>query len=208
MQNFSKPSQARGDDLRSASRCICTRVLVHFLTGRRAHNVGPSPLPSPPPPRAPSLPSPTRRLASQALALTGGYPHQHAARTARPTPAPPPRSCMGCARGHARPRAVHACDPSSRCHAPPPLPSPRTSRSRAYPCPSGASGTRIGDRAPRGGLEEVGRGAGDARQARQAGNETDRPNPRRSPRRRHSSGRPHLPAAACPVDLVAPFSLA
>ena len=74
--------------------------------------------------------------------------------------------------------------PSSRCHAPPPHPSPRTSRSRAYPCPSGASGTRIGDRAPRGGLEEVGRGAGDARQARQAGDETNRPNPRRPPRRR------------------------
>ena len=84
--------------------------MVHFLTGRRAHNIGPSPLLSPPPPRAPSLPSPTRRLASQALALTGGYPHQHAARTARPTLATPPRSCMGCARFHAQPRAAHACN--------------------------------------------------------------------------------------------------
>ena len=30
--------------------------------------------------------------------------------TARPTLAPPPRSCMGCARVHARPRAAHACN--------------------------------------------------------------------------------------------------
>ena len=35
------------------------------------------------------------------------------------------------------------------------------------PMPLGASGTRIGDRAPRGGLEEVGRGAGEARHAQQ-----------------------------------------
>ena len=171
-----------------ASRCICTRVLVHFLTGRRAHNVGPSPLPSPPPPRAPSLPSPRRRLASQALALTGGYPHQHAARTARPTLAPPPRSCMGCARVHARPRAAHACnrphhDATRRRHSL----HPARAISR-MPMPLGASGTRIGDLAPRGGLEEVGRGAGEARHARQARDEAGRPHPRRPPRRLHGSG--------------------
>ena len=200
----------------SASRCICTtRVLVRFLTGRRAHIVGPPA--SPPPPRA------------RVSAVAHEAPRVPGARSDRRLPSPTcgthPRARhrhrrhdhAWDARVDARPRAAHACDRphhDATCRRHSFTPHEQISR---MPMPLGASGTQIGDRAHGGGLDEASDEArrGSTRRRRStaragAHDEAGRPHPRRPPRRLHGSGRPHLPAAACaPADLDgAPFSLA